>query len=423
MKYKKYSLENFNVYTVKTDRFKNCHMEIIFNEDIKKSTVTKRCFLNRILTHTSNEYKTELAKNIRLEELYDSGFGYSTSKIGNTMRSTFIFDFLNPKYCKKGTLSGMLDFVFGCLNKPNIVNDGFDKTSFEAVRNTIESSIRSQKEDPQDVAFDKIIGLMSKGNPLNYLMPGTLRDLKKITPENLYSYYKEAFKEVNCDILIAGDLDMEEIIAEINKRFIFKGNKNYKIKFYSPLKELPKEQVIIKKAKYNQSILVMGYNANGITREERQITSVVINEILDGGLDGKLSKYLRKDNSLCYSVFTDPKPSNDVLFISAAISKNGYSKSVKLIKKAINDIKKGDITKEELNNAKKSLINFLDTIDDRQKRLVNDYYMTSLGFFPTIKERKEGIKKTTIKDIKKVAAKLKINTTFFLEGNIENEED
>ncbi len=421
MKYKKYSLNNFNTYTIKTDRFKNCHIEIIFNEDIKKENITRKCFLNRLLTYSSLEYPTKIAKNIRLEELYDSGIGFSTSIAGEVLTSAFIFDFLNPKYCDKNVLKEMLDFVFSFLNKPNIKNNEFDNNSFKAVKTIIEANIKSQNDDPEDVALDKTINLMDKDSFLNYTLPGNLKDLKKITPKNLYTYYKESFKNPNCDILIIGDLDMDEIIKEIEKRYIFVGNKEYKIKLYSSLKESLKEQVVVEKDKYNQSILVVGYNTNGITNYERQITAPVINEILSGGLEGKLYKYLRRDNSLCYYVYDIPKAFNDVLFICAGINNNSFSKSVKLIKKAVNDMKVGNITKEELSNAKKFLINFLEIIDEKQGRWINDYYMTSLGFYPSIKKRIEGIKKTTIKDIKRVSKKAKINTIFFLEGENNNE--
>ncbi len=423
MKYKKYSLKDFDVYTIKTDRFKKCHIEVIFNEDMKKENIMKRCFLNRMLAYSSSNYKTKIAKNIRLEELYDSYFYTDTSKAGDTLSSTFSFDFLNPKYCDKNFLKEMLDFIFDILNKPNIKNKCFDKESFKAVKNMLEAKIKSYKENPENVAFDEAINIMDKDSSLNYLIPGSLDDLKKVTPNNLYSYYQEVYQKINCDILIIGDLDMDYVVREIEKRYKFVGDKTYQIKTSAPLKEKAKEEIVIKKDKYNQSILVMGYNCNNISFFEKQITAVLINKILSSGLEGKLPKYLREDNSLCYYVYTEPKPFNDVLMICAAVNKKDFKKASELIKKAIDEVKKGKISKEELANAKISLINYLETIDDRQNTLINDYYMTSLGFFPTIKERKEGIKNTTVKDIMKVANKLKINTTFFLEGDLKDEKN
>ncbi len=423
MKYKKYNLKNFNVYAIETDNFKNCHAEIIFYDDLKKEDITKRCFLNTMLTYTNEDYKTKIAKNIRLEELYDFGFYAETERVGNTICSTFNFDFLAPKYADKKFLGELLDFVFNALNKPNIVNNSFDEASFKAVKNIIESDIKAFKESPGKVAFWEAIKAMDETSSLTYIFPGTLASLNKITPQNLYNYYQKAFKNIHCDILLIGNLDIDEAVNEIKQRFPFKGDKNYQLKIDNVFKEVDKEQVVNKKANYNQSILEIGYNANGLTKKEKYITAMVVNEILSGGFEGKLYKHLRLDNSLCYYTYATPRPYDNILLICAGINKANYAQSVKLIKKTVNELKKGIITKDELNNAKTRLISFLDTITDKEGTLIFDYYRTSLGILPTIKERREGVKSTTIKDIIKVAKKLKINTIFFLEGDTNDQKN
>lgn len=423
MKYKKYKLDNFNVYTIRTDRFKKCRIEIIFNEDIKEEDIMKSCFLNRMLSSTTGTYKTKLALSIRLEELYDSYFSGGTTKLGNTLVSTFSTEFLNPKYCDKGFLNEMLDFLFDVLNNPNVSNKEFDKETFKTVRNVMESKIVSRREDPQNIAIDETIEIMTNDPIIKYVFPGTLKDLKKVTPKNLYEHYQKTFQKINCDILIIGDLDMDEVVKEIQKRYIFKGDKNYQIKYPVPMEEVKKEKVARKKAKYNQSILVLGYNCNNLNFKEKQIIAPVISRLLSSGASGKLYKYLREEHSLCYYVYPDARAENDVLFIFAGIDAKNYDKALKLIKKAIDDIKKGNITKDELSNAKQGLITFLDTINDRQNNLIDDYYMTEIGFYPSLKERRKGVDKVTIKDIIKVAKHLKINTTFLLEGELKNEKN
>ena len=40
MIYKKYTNENYNLYTIKTDKFKSCLMEVVFSKPLDKSKVT-----------------------------------------------------------------------------------------------------------------------------------------------------------------------------------------------------------------------------------------------------------------------------------------------------------------------------------------------------------------------------------------------
>ena len=58
MIYKEYKKSTYNVYTIKTDKFKTCHMEIVFRNNINKSDVTKRSFITEMLVENSNLYKT-----------------------------------------------------------------------------------------------------------------------------------------------------------------------------------------------------------------------------------------------------------------------------------------------------------------------------------------------------------------------------
>ena len=45
MEYKKYEYPSFNIYTVKTNRFKTVQMEIIFKDDVKKDELLLKTFL------------------------------------------------------------------------------------------------------------------------------------------------------------------------------------------------------------------------------------------------------------------------------------------------------------------------------------------------------------------------------------------
>ena len=58
MIYKEYNNSTYNIYTIKTDKFKTCHMEIVFRNNIDKSTITKRSLITEMLVENSKNYKT-----------------------------------------------------------------------------------------------------------------------------------------------------------------------------------------------------------------------------------------------------------------------------------------------------------------------------------------------------------------------------
>ena len=72
MIYKTYNNKSYNIYTIKTNKFKTCHMEIIFRNNIERETITKRGMLTEMLVENSKKYKTRREMIIELEELYKS---------------------------------------------------------------------------------------------------------------------------------------------------------------------------------------------------------------------------------------------------------------------------------------------------------------------------------------------------------------
>ncbi|MEG2058089.1 MAG: hypothetical protein RRZ84_09340, partial [Romboutsia sp.] len=88
----------------------------------------------------------------------------------------------------------------------------------------------------------------------------------------------------------------------------------------------------------------------------------------------------------------------------------------------MNNMLVGEITNEELNNAKNIFMSLLDEIFDAPQSIIEAHYATVLLDSQDIETRKKELNNVTKEDIMKVSAKIKIDTVFLLEG-ISNEKD
>ena len=68
MNYKTYDYDGYQIYTIQTDKFKNCYIEVNFREDARIVNATKRNALVNLLTYTSNSYPTKREMRIKSEE-------------------------------------------------------------------------------------------------------------------------------------------------------------------------------------------------------------------------------------------------------------------------------------------------------------------------------------------------------------------
>ena len=95
MVYKTYKNNTYNIYTIKTDKFKTCHMEILFRNNITKDDITKRSLITEMLVESSKSYNTRRKMIVELENLYNSYFYGVTNRIGKSILTSFCFDFIN----------------------------------------------------------------------------------------------------------------------------------------------------------------------------------------------------------------------------------------------------------------------------------------------------------------------------------------
>ncbi len=420
MKYKRYDLDTYHIHTIKTDKFRNCMMEITLRAPIKKENITKWNFLIDMLAFTSEKYPKRRDLIIEMENLYNTSVRGISTRVGNCYIISMITNFLDPKYLEKGVLKEIIKLPFELLLHPNVHNDEFDNRSFNIIKNRMKADIESLKEMASRYAFRQSLIQVDAESPVSYSMSGYLEDLEKITPSNLYATYQSLFKDFQCDIFIIGNLDMDEVVNTITKEFPNHYIKNFTIPLYNQPKVRNKALEITEEGDYTQSNLVMIYNLDDLDEYERNYVVHIFNFILGGGsLSTKLGKYLREENGLCYSTGSMYNKYDRLLIMYAGIDDSNYKKAVKFSKKALKDMIDGEFTEQELEEAKLTLISSLKMGMDSQSSIIDNYLFNYLDNLPLFEERMENLKKVTKEEVMKVAKKAKLNVVYLLRGGDE----
>lgn len=418
MIYKTYNCNSFNVHTIKTDKFKTCHMEIIFSKPCIKEEMCASSFLGDILSESSKKYKSRKEVVIHLEELYKTVFYSVNTKVGNMLNTSFILDFINPEYIEEDDyLENVIKTPFEIIQKPNAVNDEFDLKTFNIVKERMRREITGIYENPAKTAFQEAFNTMNPESSTSFPLMGTIEDLEKITPASLYKMYKSFFKDNLCDIFIIGNLDMDEIVTLIKKYFKNRIINNSKRNIYIDNATRKKEIYAESEGNFIQANLVELFNLDNLTKKEKDIVFHVYNYLLgNGGLTSKLYQSIREKNSLCYSISSMYLKYDGLLAIHVSLENDNVKKASALIKKCIKSMAKGEITEEELEDAKKNLVLSLDLSMDNSIALVNNYVFNIIDNLPDLAKRKEMLMEVTKEDVVKVAKKIKLNTVYVLNG-------
>ncbi len=422
MEYKKYEYPTFNLYTVRTNRFKTVQMEIIFRDEVKKENLLAKTFLADIMSDVSKNYPTRKDTVKKLEELYQASFYGLTNKLGNTMMTSFVLSFLNPTYVKeKNYLEEVIAFPFDMILNPSINSNEFDIRSFNIVKNRLRDEILGVSEDIARVSLKKALEMFDKNSPTSFSILGSLEELEKITPKTLAEAYQDLMQNNLCDIFIVGNIDMDEVANLVYKYFKNPVIKDKELSLYVDNKSVRKNRTVIEKSEFLETSLVEIYNLENLTEKEKITTVHFYNYLLGGGgLNTKLYQLLREKNSLCYGIKSMYLKYDNLLVIETSINKKDVKKADKLIRQAFKEMKLGKFTDEEIESAKKNFIFSLNLAMDNISGILNNYVFHIIDNLPLLEDRIELIEEITKEEIMSIASKIKPNLVFTLEGE-ENE--
>lgn len=416
MVYKKYEYDSFRIFALETDQFKNCHMEVIFQSDATKDDMVAKTFLAEMLGYSSKKYSTRKDFVVRLEELYNGYFYGVTSRIGRSLLTNFVFDFLDPYYVsEKDYLDECMSFLFDTLLHPNCNQHEFDFQSFQVVKNRLRSEIESLKENPMNYSLRKSLQAMYPNSISSKSVLGNIEALESITPSSLVQTYHDMFEKSYCDIYVIGNLDMDKLSKMILRYFKNRSVKTHEQEVFVKNKRLRNVQKLEEAGHFVQSNLVVAYQMQGFNKFEYDAVLSVFSEIFCGSsLNSKLYQYLRNENSLCYRIQTIYQKFDECLLIAVGLDGKNKKLAVKLIEKAMKEMVSGKFKEEELLNAKKQLSFALTMSSDNQNSIINSYVFHNLVDSPLMEERKKLIMDVTKADVMKLARKMKLGLIYEL---------
>lgn len=416
MEYNIIDKKSYHIHTLKTNRFKQSKIEIFFRVNATKDNLHLYTFLCDLLNHSCKEWPTKRELILKAKDLYNTYFSFRNILIGETVLFYATTTFINPEHIdEKDYLDKVVKSFFSFVLNPNVINNEFDKTAFNVVKNNIIMDIKSIDEDPDRKAMEKAFKLMDEDSISSTSLLGSIDQIEKITPESIYNVYKDIINNSNVDIFVSGNIDMDNIVFLIDKyyknNYIRTNNYNY----FVENKEVRKIQKRVDQDNFDQSQLVCLFNINDVTDYERNIVFWVLNFILgNGGLNCKLYKYIREDNSLCYRISSLYLRYDNILCISSALAYENVEKTIKLIGKAIKEMQKGIFTEEDIIDAKKNMFMSLDIQVKNPWAVLNSLEIKYFTGSYDLEEKRKFLEKVTKEDIIKLAKKIKPNTYYCL---------
>ncbi len=414
MVYNKQMMGGYNLHTLKTDKFKQVHVEIIFRNNIKKEEITKRNILFDYLMEVSKNYPTRRELEIKLEDLYNASIYNTTNRVGASIITNFCMDFINPSYTERSILEESIKLIFDLIFNPLVKNAEFDEKTLNLIKTRLKDEINSIKENAKKHSLSEARNAL-KVIPSSLSSIGYLEDIEEISPSNLYEYYEKLLKNDYIDIYVVGNLDMDEVSKYVHKYANFNVIKTHPISLYVDNPKF-KETLISKPYNYIQTSIVAVLSLNNLTSYEKKYSAVIYNIILGGfSLESKLYKRLRNDNSLCYNVNSYYQKYDGLIYITTGVDVNSKNKAISLIKDSLRDMLHS-VTDKELAQAKSYIQTSIIMSNDSLNKMVDNKFFEDISDLDDYETRLKTFRNITLDDIHEVAKKVSLGLIYTLDG-------
>lgn len=418
MNYNKQEIKKgITVHLIENNRFKTRLISCFLTIPLKSEKITYNSMLTSVLRRGSKTLKTQEEINKKLENMYGASLNCGIDKIGDYLTIKFYIEIINEEYIKdkEDILKEGINLLLEIIFEPYIENGKFIKEYVELEKNRIKQIINSKADNKTRYAYERCIEEMYKGQPYGEYKYGNLEELKDINEENLYEYYKEFIKRAKVDIFASGEENnrvKDLLLNKINELDLKERN----IEKVEKSKSQFDEKEIIERLPVSQGKLVIGLNVD-INNKRNKYAAIIYNSLLGGGANSKLFQNVREKEMLAYSAGSNYVRSKNNIFIRCGIDVDKYDKTLKVIKEQLEDLKNGKFSDEDIENAKRTIIETINNISEEQDTEVVYYFGQEFeDELETIEEYKKIIEEITREEIIEVAQKIKIELIYFLKN-------
>ena len=401
-------------YILNNKDFRTIQIQVMFPIKIKKENLAYINILPNMLQFMNNKYPSEDKFLLANKKLYILNNHCGYSRIG--LNGFFTFDMIIPdtNSLKENLLEKQFSLFSEMIYNPLIENDCFTSFELEKEKKNLLFDIEDSLKNIGTYQNLRLKEIIDEDNILSLNLTRNTDLIEKVTPSNLYKYYKKIIIDNSPIIFVMGNVDENKINKLCNK-YLYKNfkNKEINIKLDYFMNTRDKILEVTENSSFNNSCLSIVYKVKD-ANEFDYIYLNYVRDILTSISLGLLSKTLREDLEIVYSVKVQPYSRYGLLEIKAFINKNNMELAKNKIIEIVDSLKNPEVFKDELNNLIER--QRLDVIEKKDNKFIifDDYISSTLNIDDTLEEYYEKYKNISSEDIGNFVNRLVLDTIYFL---------
>ncbi len=412
--------EGVNLNIIQSDKFKTNFLSIDFLCRASAEDAAKNALIPRVLLQGTESYPDMRSIQTRLEELYSAEISPTLARSGDITRFGFAAYMLDNSYTDgEDVTAGVLDMLNELIFHPRLSEEGLlceEYVKLEGIN--LANDIRAQINNKPSYALRRAREELLRGDAAASPEAGTPEEAESVTARELTEQYRCVIDHACVEIYFVGRADTDMLCRRFGETFgastsreVSDGSKKLKRR-NEPLHEVVEMQPV------TQAKLSLGFITDRSLADGDYSSFVLAREIFGGSPSSKLFVNVREKLSLCYYCSAIPDSLKGTMIVTSGIEEANFDPAKNEILAQLEAMKRCEITEEELDAAKKSLINGYRELGDDAGSLKSWYFTRGLiGRSDSPEEAAEAISRLTAEDAARAFANIELDTVYLLKSN------
>ena len=361
---------------IKTDRFKTTHISYNFYLPLDGERVAEFALLPFILTTCGKEFPDFSKLNFKLSKLYSASLSASAEKVGDYQLLKMGISVIDDKYAldSESLVTKAAELLCSLVFEPLVENGAFLTGDVEREKRKAIEHIRSEIGEKRLYARRRLIEEMYKGEVYGIPKCGTEKQVEAITPESLYSAWKEMLSRAFLRVNVISSTLPQNVFEDVKNRLSnIDRSGAVPVKNSTSTRPIYAAKRVEEKMDVAQGKLVMGFSAQVDTDERKNAPFTVMCDVFGGGPYSRLFSNVREKLSLCYYCAASGIRQKGLLIVDSGVEAQNAKRTEAEILRQLEAVKSGNFTDFEFESSKKSLINALKGYGDHQEAIDNWY--------------------------------------------------
>jgi len=346
----------------RTDKFRTGSLSVLLMSELKRETAEKNALLPHVLRRGTAEYPDLPALDRALDNLYGAEIRPVVMKWGEMQGVGFAAEFADDAFLpgEKSLPEKMIRLVGSMLLEP-VTRGGMLLADYvESEREKLADEIASAVNGKMGYALKSLRGKMCQGERYAVDRLGEESRMRAVGYQGLSKHYRRLLSQARVEICFCGSAEFSRVARAVTEVFASMPRGGGEAMRPTQILPTPKKQELRRFEEtmdVTQGKLVMGFRLGSAMEHPDYPVISVFQTMFGGSSSSMLFRSLRQEKQLCYAVHSQADRHKGVMFVCAGIDADRAEEAADAVHGELSRAAEGDFTPEELESAKRELVN------------------------------------------------------------------